>query len=208
MSREQHPLRRRTTRLLLAGAIGWTLISAPPAGASGTDVWRECVAGNGVSTNHSQQDFQDALANPPADGAEYSDCLDQIQAAQSQAQAGGGSTGGGAGGTGTGGTTGGAGGTGAGTTSVAPQALSDALAASGIDPAAPAAPQEEPPPLTVDGEKVDVSEGRLPSLGGALSLPLPIAASAVVVLISAALPVARYLVARFGGPPTGTTPAS
>lgn len=224
MSREQHPPRRvlallrrsnpvpggatsRLTSYLLAGAIGFTLVSAPTAGASGNDVWRECVAGTGVSTNHSAADFEDALSNPPADGAEYSDCEDQIRAAQAQAKSGTGGTGGTGGAGGPGGTTG-TGGTG-GTSSVAPQALQDALAAGGIDPSAPAAPQEQaPPPVTVDGEQVDVSEGRLPSLGGALSLPLPLAASAVVVLISAALPVARYLVARFGGPPTGTTPAS
>ena len=225
MSRKQQPLRRdalrgrsfgsprratsRLSRLLLAGAVGFTLVSAPPAGASGTDVWRECAAGTGVSTNHSQADFDDALSNPPADAAEYSDCLSQIKAAQAQAQADGSSGGGGGGAAGGGGTTGGTGGTTGGSTAVAPQALQDALAAGGIDPAAPAAPQEQPPPpVTVDGEEVDVSEGRLPSLGGALSLPLPLAASAVVVLVSAALPVARYLVARFGGPPTGTTPAS
>lgn len=224
MSREQHPL-RRVSHVLLAGAIGFTLVSAPTAGASGTDVWRECVAGNGVSTNHSASDFADALANPPADGAEYSDCEDQIRAAQAQARAGGSSDnansggGGGAGSTGgsggsgsAGGATGGTGGSASssgGSSSVAPEALQDALSAGGIDPAAPAAPAEQaPPPMTVDGEEVDVSEGRLPSVGGALSLPLPLAASAVVVLISAALPVARYLVARFGGPPTGTTPAS
>lgn len=221
MSRKQHPL-RRVSHVLLAGAIGFSLVAAPSASASGTDVWRECVAGNGVSTNHSAADFADALANPPADGAEYSDCEDQIRAAQAQARAGGSSDnptsggGGGAGSTGgTGGTGGASGSTGGiaspsgGSSSVAPEALQDALSAGGVDPAAPAAPVEQaPPPMTVDGEEVDVSEGRLPSVGGALSLPLPLAASAVVVLISAALPVARYLVARFGGPPTGTTPAS
>lgn len=210
MSREQHRL-RRTTRLLLACVVGLSLVTAPGASASGNDVWRECVAGNGVSTNHSAQDFEDALSNPPADGAEYSDCEDQIRAAQAQARGGGSSGGGGGtgGSTGGGATGGGSASGGAGTSAVAPQALQDALAAGSVDPAAPAAPQEQaPPPVTVDGEEVDVSEGRLPSLGGALSLPLPLAASAVVVLVSAALPVARYLVARFGGPPTGSTPAS
>ncbi len=202
MSWEQHAL-RRAGRLILVSAVSLALV-APSADASGTDVWKECRDGNGVSTNHSPQDFEDALANPPADGAEYSDCEDQIRTAQAQAQAGGSSGGGGGtgGGTGTG--------TGApGTTSVAPQELAEALSAEGVNPAAPPAPQEQaPPPVTVAGETIDLSEGRLPSLVGALSLPLPLAASAVVVLVSAALPVARYLVARFGGPPTGTTPAS
>lgn len=208
MSWEQHAL-RRAGRLLLAGVVGLALITSS-AEASGQDVWQECVAGNGVSSNHSPQDFADALENPPADGAEYSDCEDQIKQAQAAARAGGsGSGGGGAaaptGGTGPG-TTGGTGGAGA---AVAPADLQQALAAGGVDPGAPAAPQTQaPPPTVVDGETIDLDKGSLPSIVGALSLPLPLAASAVVVLISAALPVARYLVARFGGPPTGATPAS
>lgn len=200
MSWEQHAL-RRAGRLLLASAVSLALV-APSADASGSDLWKECRDGNGVSANHSPADFEDALANPPADGAEYSDCEDQIRTAQAQAQSGG--TGGG------GGTPGGGTGTGTGgTSSVPPQELAQALSAEGVNPAAPPAPQEQaPPPVTVAGESIDLSEGRLPSLAGALSLPLPLAASAVVVLVSAALPIARYLVARFGGPPTGTTPAS
>lgn len=203
MSWEQHAL-RRAGRLALAAAVSLALVT-PSASADGMDLWFECRGGNGVSSNHSAADFEDALANPPADAAEYSDCEDQIRAAQAQAQSGGGTPGGG---TGTGGTPG-SGTPGAPATAVEPQALQQALAAGGVDPAAPpAAQQQAPPPVTVDGKTVDLSEGRLPSLAGALSLPLPLAASGVVVLISAALPVARYLVARFGAPRTGTTPAT
>ncbi|MBJ7471166.1 MAG: hypothetical protein JHD16_07680 [Solirubrobacteraceae bacterium] len=207
MSWEQHAL-RRAGRLLLAGVVGLALIT-PSADASGQDVWQECVAGNGVTSNHSPQDFADALANPPADGAEYSDCEDQIRQAQAAARAGGSGSGSGGGNPAAPGGSTGSGTTGGTGAAVAPADLQQALAAGGVDPAAPAAPQgQAPPPAVVDGEKIDLDQGSLPSIVGALSLPLPLAASAVVVLISAALPVARYLVARFGGPPTGATPAS
>ncbi len=209
MSWEQHAL-RRAGRFALAAAVSLALV-APPASADGMDLWYECRAGNGVSPNHSQEDFDDALTNPPADGSEYSDCEDQIRTAQAQMQAGGSNNNGNNNGGGAGPTGGGTGGGGTASSAVTPQALQQALAAGGVDPAAPpqaAANAAPPPPVTVDGEEVDLSEGRLPSLAGALSLPLPLAASGVVVLIAAALPVARYLVARFGGPPTGTTPAS
>lgn len=206
MSWEQHTL-RRAGRFALAAAVSLALVT-PSASADGMDLWFECRAGEGVSSNHSAADFEDALANPPADGAEYSDCEDQIRAAQAQAQSGGAAGPGGgnaAGGSGTG--SGAA--PGAGVTAIEPQALQQALVAGGVDPAAPPAPPTQaPPPVMVDGKTVDLSEGRLPSLAGALSLPLPLAASGVVVLISAALPVARYLAARFGAPRTGTTPVA
>ena len=220
MSWDQHPW-RAAGRVLLATTLALA-VTAPSSGASGRSVWQECVAGNGVSTNHSAADFRDALANPPADGAEYSDCEDQIRAAQAQARSGGSSNGSGSGGGGTGNTGGGGstpsggagatpstGGAGGSSPAVTAKDLEQALGAEGVNPAAPAAPQAvAPPPVTVAGDSFDLSEGRLPSLTGAFTLPLPLAASAVVVLASAALPFARFVVARFGGPATGSTPDS
>lgn len=200
MSFELHPL-RSAGRGLLAAVLGLALV-VPSSHASGDDLWRECRDGN-VTTNHSQADFQDALENPPADGAEYSDCEDQIRSAQIRAARGGE----GGGGTPGGGTPSG----GPSAPAVEPEDLSSALSASGVDPSAPPAVASDgpaPDPVVIDGETIDLEDGRLPSIVGALSLPLPLAASAVVVLVSAALPVARYLVGRFGGPPTGTTPSS
>lgn len=195
-------------RGLLAVALGIALVVPAPAVASSDDLWAECVANGTVSTNHTQKEFQDAQTDPPADGAEYTDCLSLIAAAQKRAAVGGGTGGtGGAGGTGAAGTAGGGTGTGAAPQSVAPEALQQALAAKGIDPAAPAGTvTEAPAPSMIGGEKIDLESDRLPSLANTLSLPLPLAASAVVVLFSAALPVVRFAVGRFGAPPTGTSP--
>jgi hypothetical protein len=199
-------LLRRVGRSLVALLVGALLLAPQNALASGTSVWADCGDADGtVNHTHSQSDYTDALKNPPADATEYTDCLDQIRRAQirdsqSGASGGGGTGGGGANGGGTGGS--------ASAPSVAPEALSKALRSSGVDPAkaaaeAPAAPA----PVTVNGEQIDLSSERVPSIASALSLPLPLAASAIVVLLSAGLPLVRYLVARFGGPPTGTTSA-
>lgn len=188
-------------RVLLALAAMVLVVAAPPASADGFDVWKDCADDGVVNQKHPTSDFADALKDPPADAAEYSDCLDQIRAAQISGSTGAGSQG-----------AGGAGGAGAGTsgggTSVQPEALKDALTEAGIDPNAPAPAADAPPPaVQVAGESVDLDQGRLPSLAGALSLPLPLAASAIVVLLSAALPLVRYVVARFGATPTGTSAA-
>lgn len=202
---------RTLGRGVLATALGLALITPQTALANGDAIWKECVAGNGVTTSHSQGDFQDAITNPPADGAEYTDCLDQIRSAQLKAASGstsgsgsgGGASGGAAGGSGTGtGTGGGAAAT------VPPAELQQALTDKGIDPAAPAGtPAPAPAPTEIAGEKIDLESDRLPSIANALSLPLPLAASAVVVMFSAALPVVRFAVGRFGAPQTGTTPS-
>lgn len=174
-----------------------------PALANGRAVWGDCGDDGVVNQAHSQSDFTDALKNPPADAAEYTDCLDQIRQAQIRASQGGGAAGGGGGASGGGGGAGGLGGP-----AVEPEALSNALRSGGVDPAASAgAPPAAPAPVTVDGERVDLADVRVPSIAGALSLPLPLAASAVVVLLSAGLPLVRYLVARLGPPPTGTSTA-
>jgi hypothetical protein len=189
-------LLRRVGHALAALLLVTLSFQAPPALASGETVWQDCGDDGQVNQTHSQSDYTDALKNPPADGAEYSPCLDLIRQAQIRASTksgGGGSAGGG-----------GAGG-GSSAPAVAPEELSSALRESGVDPAAPqdAAP-EAPAPVTVDGERIDLSSSRVPSIASALSLPLPLAASAIVVLLSAGLPLVRYVVARFGGPPTGT----
>ena len=197
---------RRLRSALLAAAVGSTLVVPQVAFASGTDVWNDCGDADGtINRKHSQADYRDALTNPPADGAEYSNCLDLIRAAQLRdANAGSNpSNPAGGGGNPTGGTGSGV----PGGSSVAPADLSSALKKGGVDPSAAAQGGVVPPPapVSVDGKQIDLASERVPSIAGALSLPLPLAASAVVVLLSAGMPLARYVVARFGGPPTGTT---
>lgn len=194
-------LLRRVGCSLLALLLVGLSIQAPPALASGETVWQDCGDDGQVNQTHSQSDYADALRNPPADGAEYTSCMDVIRQAQLRASTKGAGAGAGAAG---------GGGTGGGTSApaVAPEALSSALSSAGVDPAAPQeASPEAPAPVTVDGERIDLSASRVPSIASALSLPLPLAASAIVVLLSAGLPLVRYVVARFGGPPTGTTTA-
>lgn len=192
-------LLRRVGCSLLAALLVGLSVQAPSALASGDSVWKDCADDGVMNQTHSQSDYRDALANPRADGAEYTPCLDVIRQAQIRAS----TTGaGGGGGTGGSGSTGG----GSSAPSVAPEALSSALSSAGVDPAAPQdATPEAPAPVTVDGERIDLSSARVPSIASALSLPLPLAASAIVVLLSAGLPLVRYVVARFGGPPTGTS---
>lgn len=197
-------LLRRASRSFAALFLALAFVVPAPALASGDSVWADCGDDGTMNQHHSQSDYADALKNPPADAAEYTDCLDQIRQAQIRESQGGNpnSSGTGAGPTGGGGT----GGTGGST--VAPQELSNALQSSGVDPAqATTGEQPAPAPVTVDGETVNLSDARVPSIASALSLPLPLAASAIVVLVSAGLPLVRYVVARFGGPPTGTTSA-
>ena len=198
-------LLRRAGRSLSALLLVLAFALPQSALASGSSVWADCGDADGaVNHAHTQADYTEALKNPPADAVEYTDCLDQIRAAQVRDSQNGA---GGTGGVGGGGTGGGSGG-GASAPAVAPEALSKALRNTGVDPAQPqSAAAEAPAPVTVDGEQIDLSSGRVPSIAGALSLPLPLAASAIVVLLSAGLPLVRFVVARFGGPPTGTTAA-
>lgn len=222
MSLQTNPL-RSAGRGMLAASLGLALILPQPAlAANGTAVWQECSDTGAVSTNHSQADFNEALSDPPADGAEYSPCVALIKAAQQKASlkgSGGDTGGGGTPGAGSSGSSGGGGtaapapSTGASaapstsTQAVPPAELQKALTAKGINPAAPAGvAAPAPAPAVIGGEKIDLESDRLPSVANTLSLPLPLAASAIVVMFSAALPAIRYGVARFGAPPTGTTP--
>jgi hypothetical protein len=208
-----HSPARTFGRGLLVVAVS-VLLLTPNAEASGTDVWRECVQTGAVTTNHSQADFKDALTNPPADGAEYSPCLDAIRAAQNAKGLGSSSSGGGSGsGGGTSGTTsGGSTGTPSAAPSsgpaVQPEALSSAIKDTGIDPSAPiGADAPAPAPVLVAGKSISLEDGRMPSLASAFSLPLPVAASAVIVMLAAALPVVRFVAARFSADTT-TAPTS
>lgn len=194
--RRSRPLRQ--LRAAFAVTALAALVAAPAANADGASVWADCGDDGRINQRHSQADYTDALSNPPADAAEYTDCGDQIRAAQLGAGSSGGA--GAGGGTGGGGAAGGSA-----APSVPPAALQEALTERGLDPTAPPPGPDAPaPPVQVGGESLNLSEGQLPSLAGALSLPLPLAASAIVVLFSAALPIIRYLTARFGPTPTGT----
>lgn len=178
--------------------------AVPSAHADGFSVWKDCADDGTVNQKHSASDYSDALSNPPADAAEYSDCLDQIRAAQ----LGGSSSGGGkkttaSGSSAGGGDTADAGG---GSSSVAPDELQDALTERGIDPKAINDPGAAAPPVSIDGQSPNLAAGTVPSLSGVLALPLPLAVAAIVVLLSAALPLARHLNARFGSHPDGPTP--
>ncbi len=194
-------LLRRVGCSLLALLLVCLSVQTPAALADGDAVWKDCSDDGIVNQTHKQSDYTDALRNPRADGAEYTPCLDTIREAQIRATNRGAAAGGG-------GAAGGSGFSGGSAPAVEPEALSSALRESGIDPAAPQdAPPPAPAPVTVDGDRIDLSDARVPSIASALSLPLPLAASAIVVLLSAGLPLVRFVVARFGGPPTGTSSA-
>ncbi|MFT4035313.1 MAG: hypothetical protein QM679_07030 [Patulibacter sp.] len=189
---------RRLVRRIVALLIGLALLAPSGALASGDDVWIDCGDADGtINHTHSQADYTDALKNPPADAAEYSSCLDLIRQAQlrdsqksassdTASRASSGST-------------------------VAPAALTAALRRSGVDPGKLAEASSEhrsatvaaPAPVVVGGEQIDLAAARVPSIASALSLPLPLAAAAIVVLLSAGLPLVRYVAARFGGSPAG-----
>lgn len=191
----------RRLRVFFTVSVLALLATAPSALADGSSVWADCGDDGTLNQKHSSADYGDALSNPPADASEYTDCLDQIRAAQL-----GGNTP--AKPSTPGGTPSAGGGTPSTGSSVPPAALAEALTERGLDPAAPPASPDAPaPPVQVGGEKLDLAESPVPSVASALSLPLPLAASAVVVLISAALPLVRYVMARFGPPPTATVSA-
>lgn len=191
----------RTLFVVLVGA----LLLVPTAGASGTTVIQDCVSGgDGISGKYTQSEYKSALEMLSGDGDEYSDCRDQIREAQFAAARGGGSSSGGGATPAAPSATGTVGG-GTGSNAVTPSALGAALKDNGLDPSAQVATPAAPAPISVAGDRVDLASGRAPSIANALSLPLPLAASAIVVLLSAALPLARFVVARYGGPPTSGT---
>jgi hypothetical protein len=198
----------RARRVLrVAALLLVTAASTHPAAAlaNGASVWEDCGDDAAVNQTHSQSEYTQALKNPPADAAEYTNCLDLIRQAQIKAS----HDAGGGGGTPNGGT----GSDSPGGSSVAPAALSHALQSSGIDPSqtqdhAAAAAAPAPAPVTVDGQRIDLEAGRVPSVAGALSLPLPLAASAIVVLLSAGLPLVRLGAARLSRSQDGVTSGS
>lgn len=189
MSHRSTTLAQRLRGLLLVCMAA--LVAAPAAFANdGAAVWADCADDGLINGKHSQSALSAALANAPADAAEYTDCGDQIRAAQLGASAGGGSAGGGD--TATGAAAGGGG------PAIPPDALQDALAQRGLSISEGETPGAPTPAVNLGGEEINLGEGSLPSFVGALSLPLPLAASAVVVLLVVALPIVRYVIARLG----------
>lgn len=198
--------------VLVAGTL--TAFAAPGASASGRDLWLECRDTGTVGANHSPQDYADAIANPPADGSEYTPCMAAIKSGQLQAaqRASGavpprGEQRSGAPDEGRGKPHGRAAGDPAaqadGATDlapgvgVAPAALDAALQDDAVDPfAQPEATPTDAPPAELGGKAIPLADAPAPSLARTLSLPLPLAASALVVLLAALLPVARAVAAR------------
>jgi hypothetical protein len=80
----------------IATALAVLLLVPALAQASGDDVIRDCTRNGTLTKHYSQKDYEDALANLPADVDEYGDCRQIIRDAQLGA-AGGGSGGGPAG---------------------------------------------------------------------------------------------------------------
>lgn len=192
---------RRPSILLAAGLLVIAL-ATPSAHASGRDLWIECRDTGTVGANHSPQDYEDAIANAPGDGAEYSPCLAAIRAGQQQAalRAAGGtpqvdgdpdrkgsrdgsrSPAGAARGTADRPDAGTAASPAAG---VAPQALGDALAAEQLDPSdyPGASPERTPSASTTADTPLQLGSVPESTIDRSLSLPLPIAALAILGLL-------------------------
>lgn len=190
----------RRPSISLAAALLACALAAPSASASGRDLWIECRDTGTVGANHSPQDYADAIANAPGDGAEYSPCLAAIRAGQQQAalRAAGGARGSKTGGAGDrtearGGTapatgapaSAGSGGQPTPNTGVTPKALGAALAAEQLDPSdyPGASPEEAAPDPTAGGAPLQLGTVPESSINRSLSLPLPIAALAIVGLL-------------------------
>lgn len=178
----------RSFRLIFAACVA-SLLLVPAAEAGGRDLWVECRDTGTVGANHSPQDYADAIAGAPGDGAEYTPCLVAIKNAQqlaAQRAAGGGAPKPGGDGsrdakpaarTGDGAATPG------GAAGVTPTALGAALEAAAVDPAAYPATPDAAPPVDLGGKPLQLGTVPEPSFDRALSLPLPIAALAVVSLL-------------------------
>jgi hypothetical protein len=90
--------RRRFLSMLRLAAICLAVLLLAPAlaRASGDDVIKDCTRNGQLSRTYSQKEYEQALANLPADVDEYGDCRQIIRDAQLAAAGGGnGSTGGG-----------------------------------------------------------------------------------------------------------------
>lgn len=191
------PITHRPSSSLAVALLAAALL-APPANASGRDLWIECRDTGTVGANHSPQDYEDAIANAPGDGAEYSSCLAAIRSGQQQAAlraAGGGtpSSGGGDRTSARGNATQAAGETGdpatraapASNGGVTPQALGAALAAEQLDPKdyPGVSPDGAAPDPAASGEPVQLGAVPESAIDRSLSLPLPVAALAIVGLL-------------------------
>lgn len=204
MSMIRHPSTTPFVAVALACTVGGAAV-APSAHASGRDLWVECRDTGTVGSNHSPQDYADAIASAPGDGAEYTPCLVAIKAAQQEAAlraAGGGKTP-------TGGTSprdgdpakpgGGKPSTAA--AAVTPAALGAALHNAAVDPAAYPQAGSAPatraaPPVDLGGQPVQLGAIPEPSIARTLSLPLPIAGLGMLGLLWAGQLVGRAATSR------------
>jgi hypothetical protein len=82
---------------LTAIALAVLLLAPAAASASGADVIRDCARNGRLTKRYSQKEYEQALANLPADIEEYGDCRNIIRDAQLGAAGGGGGGGGPAG---------------------------------------------------------------------------------------------------------------
>lgn len=85
-------------RRLGVAALTLVLLPTAQASASGRDVLKDCSTNGRLTKKYSQAEYRDALANIPSDLNEYTDCRDQIRAAQLGLSGGGNRGGGGSGG--------------------------------------------------------------------------------------------------------------
>jgi cobalamin biosynthesis Mg chelatase CobN len=85
------PLRTVICRSGLVGLFAAVSLALVPAAAhaSAAALIRDCLANGKVVGHYSQQDYIQALAHPPTDVDEYSDCMSVIRQAQLNAAAGG-----------------------------------------------------------------------------------------------------------------------
>ncbi len=189
-SAQQTGLRSLLVLLAVSGASRPQLPpAAPPCGA--TARWRN-------RSEAQPRRLRRGAGEPPTDGLEYSDCLEQIQtarrrAAQQQRPAGPDVDN---------------------PTIVTPlkavpssdlasalgqQGLTALASAAGSAPSAGGEKAPAPAGITVDGKTVDLAAGTVPSLSAASTLPLPLALSAAALLLVAAGPVLRRVAALRAG---------
>jgi hypothetical protein len=81
---------------LAAISLAVLLLAPALARASGDDVIKDCTRNGSLTKTYSQSEYDQALAELPADVDEYGDCRQIIRDAQLAAAGGGGGTGGGA----------------------------------------------------------------------------------------------------------------
>src|SRR3954469_20922255 len=81
--------------IAVISALCCALLAAPAWAGPGDPVIRDCAQHGKLTGSYTQAQYADALANLPADLAEYSNCRQVISAAKRKASQGTGTTGGG-----------------------------------------------------------------------------------------------------------------